>query len=214
MKLLKKIGKAIANPGSLVTSAVSGIANLLGGAMQQKGQEKIARQQMDFQERMSSTAHQREVADLRAAGLNPILSAGGGASTPSGAGFSPPNIVEGAVSSALDTKRLRQDIEESRQRINASRTQTGIAEVTADAHIDLLRAEADAARWSARLMRAEFPRKENVAKFERAHPWLGGLDAILTRAMPVANTGLGIYGASKLRYLRGVFRRDKEIPRR
>jgi hypothetical protein len=93
------------------SALVGGAASLIGGNRANKANSAQAQRQMDFQERMSSTAHEREVADLRKAGLNPILSAGGGgASSPGGAMANQQDIATPAATTALNVLRTRAEI--------------------------------------------------------------------------------------------------------
>lgn len=97
-------------PISLGTAAILGGASLLGTAASSAFSASQASRQMRFQERMSSTSHQREVEDLRAAGLNPILSARlGGSSTPPGAQGQVHDLGNSAKTS-VDALRLMADM--------------------------------------------------------------------------------------------------------
>lgn len=83
----------------IVAGGVGSVGTLLSGFMNRDSAES----QMNFQADMSNTAHQREVEDLRKAGLNPILSAlGSGASTPGGAQSTMGDLGEG-ISKGMDT---------------------------------------------------------------------------------------------------------------
>lgn len=104
---------------AIAASLISGGASLLGGIFsghsarrQNRQSREEAERNRQFQERMSSTAHQREVSDLRAAGLNPILSAtgGSGASSPSGNVAPISDTGASAVHTAMSLARLAADI--------------------------------------------------------------------------------------------------------
>ena len=98
-------------------AVISGVAGLLGAGISARGQERanaqniaLAREQMGFQERMSNTAVTRRMADLKSAGINPILAGKYDATTPPGALATVGNVgaaaVTGAAGAAQTAKSL------------------------------------------------------------------------------------------------------------
>lgn len=149
---LLPILKALAGP------AASLAGSWFGGKSADKGQkaanesnERIAKENRVFQERMSSTAYQRSAKDLTAAGLNRVLALGSPSSSPSGAVATMKSETAGkadalktGTSSALQARIAQGQFEQIKAgtaNIGAQTNKTNLEADNVSAHNAKLRAE-------------------------------------------------------------------------
>lgn len=225
MSIFGSIGKAlggivdtIASPIKAVTGflgggvgdVVSGGLDYLGGVQTNNANAAEAQKNRDFQNQQTSTAYQRAVKDLSAAGLNPMLAyTNGGASSGGGAQAVMQNAVGSSVHTAMQAKinnATIQNLQKQGDKLEADTQLSKDLSSKALADINNANAQAHNALSASRntdvdtaLRSLDIPRAALDAKVTKS--WLGRNAAYLDRVMksvsPFASNASSIYSMVK-----------------
>ncbi len=166
--MLGAILGAAATAAGVATGNPALIAAGIGGGLSAFGQERtnaqnaqLAREQMAFQSQMSGTSYQRAVADMMAAGLNPMLAySQGGASTPTGQTAVMQNALGAGATSGTQGYQLALNAAQNVADIELKREQAGAA----GAQEDLNRANMNLALVEAANKSAQLPGHQQFGK--------------------------------------------------
>lgn len=151
---------------SLAGTVASGLGSVFGQGQANRANREMAREQMRFQERMSSTAVQRAVEDYRAAGLNPALAYGQVASSPGGASSDARDVMTPGINSAMAARAQAAQLKLLQEQTEKTRQERRTAEVTQRIATNTEQERTQTELASLRQVRALQPHDLSIRKLE------------------------------------------------